>query len=55
MAPEIFESVGYDETVDIWSLGVFVYELLSGESPFLPADKKSLSRENSSNEFLSKS
>lgn len=42
MAPEIFESVGYDETVDIWSLGVFIYELISGESPFLPIEQKDL-------------
>lgn len=34
MAPEILEGEGYDQTVDIWSLGVLVYELLIGKSPF---------------------
>lgn len=34
MAPEIIENVGYDNRVDIWSLGIFLYELLHGFSPF---------------------
>lgn len=34
MAPEILEDLGYDEKVDIWSLGVIVYELLCAELPF---------------------
>jgi len=34
MAPEIFESAPYTEKVDIWSLGILLYELLHGYSPF---------------------
>ena len=34
MAPEIIENVGYDKKVDIWSLGILLYELLHGYSPF---------------------
>lgn len=34
MAPEIFESSAYDFTVDIWSLGILLFELLHGFSPF---------------------
>lgn len=34
MAPEIFEGGPYDENVDIWSLGILLYELLHGHSPF---------------------
>ena len=30
MAPEIFQRVGYSYPVDVWSMGVIVYELLFG-------------------------
>lgn len=35
MAPEIYETENYDEKVDIWSLGIMIYELLHGKSPFV--------------------
>ena len=34
MAPEIFENKSYDHNVDIWSLGIFLYELYHNRSPF---------------------
>ena len=34
MAPEIIQSENYDYSVDIWSLGILLYELLMGHSPF---------------------
>ena len=34
MAPEIWEQKMYDEKVDIWSLGVVMYYLLTGYHPF---------------------
>ena len=34
MAPELLRNRDYDYTVDIWSLGVLLYELLHGFSPF---------------------
>jgi serine/threonine protein kinase len=34
MAPEIFDKKPYDKSVDIWCLGVLLYEMLHGRSPF---------------------
>ena len=34
MAPELVSSKPYNEKVDIWSLGVIAYQLLSGKTPF---------------------
>lgn len=42
MAPEIVDHKGYDRTVDIWSLGVILYEMLHGYSPFKAARSTSI-------------
>lgn len=34
LAPEIYIGGGYDERVDIWALGVTVYKLITGSTPF---------------------
>lgn len=34
VAPEIIENKGYDEQCDIWSLGVCLFRLLTGEYPY---------------------
>ena len=34
MAPEIFEYENYNEKVDIWSLGVLLFEIMHKKSPF---------------------
>lgn len=32
--PEIVEGSHYDERVDIWALGILLYELVAGKAPF---------------------
>jgi serine/threonine protein kinase len=32
--PEILNGEYYDEKVDIWSLGVLIYEMATGKAPF---------------------
>ena len=34
MAPEILQELPYNSSVDIWSLGILLYELLHGYTPF---------------------
>lgn len=34
IAPEVFEKEGYTETVDFWSLGTILFEMLLGYPPF---------------------
>ena len=38
MAPEIIKKQQYDETIDVWSLGVLLYELVHSYSPFCTED-----------------
>lgn len=33
-APEVIAKQGYDRLIDFWTLGVFIYELATSDSPF---------------------
>ncbi|XP_038665664.1 ribosomal protein S6 kinase alpha-5-like isoform X1 [Scyliorhinus canicula] len=43
-APEIFKQNGYDESCDLWSLGVILYTMLSGLIPFQSMQQTVISR-----------
>jgi calcium-dependent protein kinase len=34
-APEIFLGGGYNEKIDIWSVGIILHQMLTGKLPFL--------------------
>ena len=42
VAPEIILGKNYDYSVDLWSLGILIYEMLSGKTPFFSPNKKIL-------------
>lgn len=39
LAPEMIRGTGHNEKLDVWTLGVLMYELLEGKPPFGPKDK----------------
>lgn len=44
MAPEILNGVPYDESADMWSVGVILYILLGGYPPFIDDNQRRLFR-----------
>jgi serine/threonine protein kinase len=44
MAPEILNGKSYDSQVDVWSLGVLFYEMLTGFVPFVGRNESDLTK-----------
>jgi serine/threonine kinase 38 len=40
IAPEVLYQKGYDSSVDFWSLGVILFEMVVGYPPFYSEDQK---------------
>lgn len=44
LAPEMITGTGHDESVDMWNMGVLLYELTTGQSPFGSPNKETTCR-----------
>jgi serine/threonine protein kinase len=42
MAPELLQGNGYGQATDFWAFGCLIYEMLSGQPPFMHQSKSSL-------------
>jgi len=40
LSPEMVEGKDYDQTIDLWCLGVLVYEMVTGKVPFSNPSKR---------------
>ena len=44
LAPEIINNIGHDEKIDIWGVGVLMFELLTGEAPWEGSDVQTVKK-----------
>jgi serine/threonine protein kinase len=42
MAPEILQEAGHSFAVDWWCLGILIYEMHTGRTPFVSSNKKEM-------------
>lgn len=40
LAPEILKKIGYTFEVDLWTLGIFIFEMLQGQPPFTDPERQ---------------
>lgn len=40
LAPEMVKKLKYGKSIDFWAFGCFIYELLSGNPPFLSSSRE---------------
>ena len=41
-APEIYRQQGYSDNVDLWSLGIMLFQMVAGNLPFLASSEPEL-------------
>jgi serine/threonine protein kinase len=51
MAPEIIKEQPYDKSVDIWALGILLYEMFYGFSPFQAKDNNNVTNGGDNNDL----
>ena len=43
MAPEMIQNQAHNHTLDVWSLGILLYELVHGKAPFTGQNPREIS------------
>jgi serine/threonine protein kinase len=44
MAPEVLNGIKYNHKVDVWSMGIVFFELITGFTPFTGRDRDDLKK-----------
>ena len=44
LAPELIQQDAYNESVDVWAIGIIAFEMLTGEMPFRIRSIRDLSK-----------